>query len=197
MYNIAGMARKILSLFLLVCITNCGVVRKKTTYSNERKISVHAESKEGEERYKPVPDSEEKKGDGRFTNSPETADQIIHTAMAYSGVRYKYGGTTRKGMDCSGLLYIAFGEHNIPLPRISYQMAEEGKRIKVTQLARGDLLFFRIGKRGKNINHVGLVVEVDGEEVKFIHSTSSRGVIVSSLREGYWNYAFVKANRVL
>jgi cell wall-associated NlpC family hydrolase len=67
----------------------------------------------------------------------------------------------------------------------------------MTQVTRGDLLFFKIGKKGKNINHVGLVVEVDGEEIKFIHSTSSRGVIVSSLREGYWNYSFVKATRIL
>ena len=127
----------------------------------------------------------------------EKADLIINTAMAYSGVRYRYGGTTKKGMDCSGLLYVSFGENDIPLPRISYQMADEGKKIKLNKVTKGDLLFFKTSKKGKKINHVGLVVAVDGRDIRFIHATSSRGVIVSSLQEGFWNYAFVKATRVL
>jgi cell wall-associated NlpC family hydrolase len=100
-------------------------------------------------------------------------------------------------MDCSGLVYVAFGEQDIALPRISYQMAEEGRPIKLKKVDKGDLLFFSTGKRSNRISHVGLVVAVDGDDIKFIHSTTSRGVIVSSLREGYWNHAFVKATRVL
>jgi cell wall-associated NlpC family hydrolase len=124
------------------------------------------------------------------------ADAIIETALSYAGVKYRYGGTTRKGMDCSGLLYVSFLEHDFPLPRSSHQLAEEGRPVALSELQRGDLLFFKTLRRGKNINHVGLVVEVDDGEVRFIHSTTSRGVIVSSLREGYWNHAFVKATRI-
>ncbi|MEM8938226.1 MAG: NlpC/P60 family protein, partial [Bacteroidota bacterium] len=69
--------------------------------------------------------------------------------------------------------------------------------IKVGQVQKGDLLFFKTSKSGKRINHVGLVVDVKGDDIKFIHSTTSRGVIVSSLREGFWNYSFVKATRIL
>jgi cell wall-associated NlpC family hydrolase len=76
-------------------------------------------------------------------------------------------------------------------------MANEGKRIDLTEVTKGDLLFFTTTKRRKRINHVGLVVAIEGEEIKFIHATTSRGVIVSSLQEGYWNYAFVKATRIL
>lgn len=100
-------------------------------------------------------------------------------------------------MDCSGLLYVAFADQDISIPRTSYVIAEEGKDIRVKDVDKGDLLFFKTSKRSKRINHVGLVVSVDDDGIKFIHSTTSRGVIVSSLKEGYWNYAFVKATRIL
>jgi cell wall-associated NlpC family hydrolase len=76
-------------------------------------------------------------------------------------------------------------------------MAEEGKKIRVRDVEKGDLLFFKTNKRAKRINHVGMVVAVENNEIKFIHASSSRGVTVSSLREGYWNQAFVKATRIL
>lgn len=125
------------------------------------------------------------------------ANDIINTALTYSGVRYKFGGTTKRGMDCSGLLYVSFGAHQVPLPRTSYQMAEKGKRIGLRQVTKGDLLFFKTKNKGKRINHVGLVVSATRAEIKFIHASSSRGVTVSSLREGYWSNAFVKATRIL
>jgi cell wall-associated NlpC family hydrolase len=100
-------------------------------------------------------------------------------------------------MDCSGLMLAAFANHDISLPRASYSMAEEGENVRVKDVSKGDLLFFKTGRKSRKINHVGLVVDVTGDEIKFIHSTTSRGVIVSSLKEGYWNYAFVKATRVL
>lgn len=186
------MARILVSVFLLFLVVGCGVVKKKTTYGKTRKVTVAASEKE------PDPAAIEKEtANLPEAEFPEKADNIINTAMTYTGVRYKYGGTSRKGMDCSGLLYIAFGKHNVSMPRVSHQMANEGKRIKVHNVTKGDLLFFKTSKKGKKINHVGLVVDVAGNEIKFIHATSSRGVIVSSLREGFWNYAFVKATRVL
>jgi cell wall-associated NlpC family hydrolase len=76
-------------------------------------------------------------------------------------------------------------------------MADLGRRISIDEVEKGDLLFFKTKSKGKRINHVGLVVSVNQEEIKFIHATTSRGVIVSSLREGFWNYSFVKATRIL
>lgn len=185
------MNRKIFVFFIIILLTGCGIVKKKTTYGKERTVTVSASEKDSVTTGGEIPDSKV------TVVVLEKADLIINTAMAYSGVRYKYGGTTKKGMDCSGLLYVSFGENDIPLPRVSSQMADEGKKIKLNKVSKGDLLFFKTSKRGKKINHVGLVVDVDGRDIKFIHATSSRGVIVSSLQEGYWNYAFVKATRVL
>ena len=127
----------------------------------------------------------------------KNTDRIIKTALSYSGTKYKYGGTTKKGMDCSGLIYTSFTSNDISLHRSSSMMATQGKKIRLNDVQKGDLLFFRTdNKRGK-INHVGLIVDINGDDVKFIHSTTSRGVIVSSIKEGYWNHAFVEARRVL
>ena len=123
--------------------------------------------------------------------------EVVSTAMSYHGTRYKYGGTTKRGMDCSGLIYTSFDSINIPLQRTSSAMATQGEKIKVEQVKKGDLLFFTTGRSKSRVNHVGLVVEVMGDDIRFIHSTTSRGVLVSSLREGYWNHAFHHARRIL
>lgn len=122
---------------------------------------------------------------------------IINNARRFEGTPYKYGGTTSKGMDCSGLIYTAFLEENISIPRVSRSIAEEGKRIKTDEVIPGDLLFFITGRRSKQINHVGLVVDVLPGQILFIHSSTSQGVIVSSLNEGYWNNAFIEARRIM
>lgn len=181
------MLRKTLYFLALLTIIGCGSAKKKRTYSTPRTVTV-----EGTAENTTLPEKSKKE-----ERKDKKAENIIATAMTFSGTRYKFGGTTRKGMDCSGLVYVALKENDIVFPRVSYQMAEEGKRIKVGQVQKGDLLFFKTSKSGKRINHVGLVVDVKGNDIKFIHASTSRGVIVSSLREGYWNYAFVKAMRIL
>jgi len=125
------------------------------------------------------------------------AETIINTAKEYNGVRYKYGGTTSKGMDCSGLITTAFKKENIELPRTSLAMSKEGKRIDLDDVQKGDLLFFQTNKSKKVVNHVGLVVETQPGLIEFIHATSSKGVLISSLNQNYWRLAFYEARRVL
>ena len=177
--------KKLLVLGIAVLLTGC-FAKKKTTYSKTRTVTIESSDTT----------TITKKTRKRVKENSE-ANKVIESAMAFSGVRYKYGGTTRKGMDCSGLIYVALQENDIVFPRVSYQMANEGKRVHINDVQKGDLLFFKTRKNSKRINHVGLVVAIDDDEVKFIHSSSSRGVIVSSLREGYWNSAFIKATRIL
>lgn len=190
------MVRRFFYFSLCFLLVGCGVSKKKTSYRKSRTVTVNSSDKRPHVSVEGTPTKRTGTIETRKRNSLSKADQIINTALTYSGTRYKYGGTSKKGMDCSGLLYVAFGEHDISLPRVSYHMAEKGKRVKVKNVAKGDLLFFKVGRKGKRINHVGMVVDT-GDEIKFIHASSSRGVIVSSLREGYWSSAFVKANRVL
>ncbi len=181
---------------LVLLISGCGIVKKKTSYSTtkkERSVSVEPSTDQTDD----VLTERVRKPRKKRRTTLTKADHVINTALTFSGTKYKYGGTTKKGMDCSGLLYVSFGAHDVQLPRVSYNMAEKGKRIRIKNVTKGDLLFFKTKKRAKRINHVGMVVAVDDDEIKFIHASSSRGVIVSSLREGYWNAAFVKATRVL
>ncbi len=186
------MARKILFLILALSLSNC-IVKKKTTYGKSRSVTVEAT----EDTETPPDESTTDKVEVPEAGTTDKADEIINTALTYSGVRYKYGGTSAQGMDCSGLLFVSFGKNEVDLPRVSHEMAGEGKRIRLNKVRKGDLLFFKTSRKGKRINHVGLVVSVEKDEIKFIHSTSSRGVIVSSLREGFWNLSFIKATRVL
>jgi cell wall-associated NlpC family hydrolase len=125
------------------------------------------------------------------------ATKIVSYAKTFEGTRYKFGGTTKKGMDCSGLIFTAFGKEEIKLPRMSRDMAKTGKSVSLSQSTQGDLVFFRTSKSKKSINHVGLVVDSRKGEILFIHSTTSKGVIISSMDEAYWKSAFIEARRVM
>ncbi|WP_443632309.1 C40 family peptidase [Candidatus Marifrigoribacter sp. Uisw_064] len=131
------------------------------------------------------------------SNSYKKTESIISYAKTFKGTRYKFGGTTKKGMDCSGLVYTSFLKEKISLPRVSRDMAKKGKRLSKDKISKGDLVFFKTNKNKNVINHVGLVVESKRGNILFIHSSSSRGVIVSSLDEKYWRNAFVEGRRVL
>ena len=125
-------------------------------------------------------------------------DKIINYAKSFEGVRYKWGGTSKSGMDCSGLIFESFNAHNIYLPRISRDIAKKGTKINLKNTQKGDLLFFKTGKNRRNaINHVGLIVEVNNKDITFIHATTKAGVITSSLSESYWLKSFFEARRIL
>ena len=125
------------------------------------------------------------------------ADNIIDYAKKFEGVRYKYGGTTKKGMDCSGLIFRAYSSEAIALPRTTKDLAITGNWIDLKDVEKGDLLFFATKKNSRKINHVGMVTSSQVGRVEFIHSTTSKGVIRSQLSERYWYFAFVQARRVL
>lgn len=122
--------------------------------------------------------------------------QLINNAMQYNGVRYRGGGTTTEGMDCSGLVTTVFKTYDISLPRSSYDMAKVGKKLNRNEIKVGDLVFFKTNGK-KVINHVGLVTEINNDEIIFIHSSVQRGVILSSTKEPYYQRTFAQANRVL
>jgi len=122
---------------------------------------------------------------------------VIDFARQFEGVRYKPGGTTKAGMDCSGLVFETFKAFNIILPRISRDMAKKGDKVLIEDVKKGDLLFFKTTSRRNVISHVGLVINSLPGNIEFIHSTTSQGVIISSLAERYWYYSFIEARRML
>lgn len=143
-------------------------------------------------------DSEEPDPDFEPETTPYLAQQIVNNAMQFEGVRYRGGGTSRDGMDCSGMVYATFKIFDITLPRSSRDMAQAGEEVKLDEVKKGDLLFFDNNRSRRGINHVGLVTEITPEgEVKFLHSATHGGVIVSSMSEAYYERTFVQASRVV
>ncbi|MDP3360057.1 MAG: LysM peptidoglycan-binding domain-containing C40 family peptidase [Lutibacter sp.] len=130
------------------------------------------------------------------TEEPATIQFLIETASKNLGTRYRSGGTTFSGFDCSGLMFNTFKEIDFTLPRSSNQQAKIGTKIQKSQAQKGDLIFFATNG-SRSINHVGMITEIIGDEIKFIHSSTSLGVIVSSIKEAYYSKRFKQINRVL
>ncbi|WP_412559987.1 C40 family peptidase [Winogradskyella sp. MIT101101] len=131
------------------------------------------------------------------TKPSEEAETIANYAKKFNGTRYKYGGTTKRGMDCSGLIYTSFTDNNISVPRTTSDLKSFGDWIDLKEVNVGDLVFFATRKNSRKVNHVGIVTNVRTGNVEFIHASTSRGVMISSLAEKYWYFAFVQARRVL
>ncbi len=126
-----------------------------------------------------------------------TIDNILSEAESYLGTPYRFGGTSRSGIDCSAFVLSVFGTATgMDLPRVAEQQSQEGDSVERTELQKGDLVFF--SHRGGRISHVGIVEDVTAEgEIKFIHAATSKGVMVSSLDDNYWGPKFRFAKRIV
>ncbi len=117
--------------------------------------------------------------------------EIVSRAAKYKGVPYVFGGTTTKGFDCSGYVQYVFKDCKAKLPRLADEQALQGIFVTQKQLRPGDLVFFTTYAAGAS--HVGIYAG-DG---KFWSASSSKGVILSSLKEDYWKQRYYGARRVL
>ena len=129
------------------------------------------------------------------SNTSYLVEQLINAASENLGARYRSGGSNPEGFDCSGLMFFTFRKFDIVLPRSSNEMSNLGTVLNPNEIRKGDLIFFKTNGR-KIINHVGMVVEVIDDEIKFIHSATSKGVIISSTKEPYYKRTFTQVNRV-
>jgi len=108
----------------------------------------------------------------------------------WQGIPYEIGGMSPAAVDCSGLASIAYNDiFNIQLPRSAKEQAHFGRAVPRDSLHPGDLLFF---KTGFFQEHVGIFFEKN----RFIHASSTKGVMISGLDEPYWQNNFIKATRV-
>lgn len=123
-------------------------------------------------------------------------ESVIVTASNNIGTKYRSGGTNSDGFDCSGLMFSSFKAIDLDLPRTSFEQASVGFQIDKNFARKGDLIFFATGGSSR-INHVGLITEVSENDIKFIHSSTSSGVIISSITENYYDKRFVQINRVI
>ncbi len=125
-------------------------------------------------------------------------NKVIKEARSFTGTPYKYGGTTRAGMDCSGLTGNAFQAISLTLPRTAVNQSLIGEKVKRKKIAEGDLVFFATGEKRKEITHVGIVTEVKARDrVKFIHASTSLGVVETDLYSDYYRKRFRTARRII
>ena len=127
---------------------------------------------------------------GYSLNGNENPD-LLREVAGWLGTPYRYGGTTKAGADCSGFAKAVYLEvYGINLERVTVNMAQNSRRISKRNLREGDLVFFRIN--GRRISHVGIYLSNN----KFIHASTSRGVIVNDLDENYYSRNFAFGGRV-
>ena len=108
----------------------------------------------------------------------------------WKGTRYRLGGMSKRGVDCSALVYLTYRDHmGIKLPRTTEYQVLAGEAVTRGQLRAGDLVFFKTGRRDR---HVGIYIE-DG---KFFHASTSRGVTISKLSDYYWKNRYWRARRL-
>jgi len=139
-------------------------------------------------------DEKETEGPVIKTDFRKKVDRAIAEAESYLGTPYRYGGINKNGIDCSGLMHKSYQVVGVALPRSSRDQAKEGKLVKRNKLEPGDLVFFS-NKNNGQIDHVGMVTQVVGEEITFIHASTSAGVRFDRMDTGYWKPLFVTARR--
>jgi len=127
---------------------------------------------------------------------PVLADSILERGMSLIGTRYRFGGTSEAGFDCSGFIgYLFREEAGMNLPRSTREMINvDAPLVARNNLKPGDLLFFSTNGRGR-VSHAGIYLGDD----QFIHSSSRRsgGVRVDKLGDSYWSKTFIEAKRAL
>lgn len=108
------------------------------------------------------------------------------------GVKYRMGGTTKKGVDCSAfvqhLYQYVFG---YDILRTACLQFKESKKIDKEDLKEGDLVFFKVGT--SRISHVGVYLRNNF----FVHSASSKGVSIANLSNAYWSKYFAGGGRIV
>lgn len=121
---------------------------------------------------------------------PELKAKVISSVLTWQGISYKWGGRTKAGVDCSGLVQRVFAEAGIYLPRTSYEQFREGVGVPKAKLESGDLVFFSTS--GAGASHVGIYLG-DGQFI----SATRHCVEIQSLDAPYWAKSYRGSRRVL
>ncbi len=174
----------IITLLLLLCMiaTGCSTTNKGVTANRVTK-------KEQPRKHAPQPAATIKWPSTKLT---PTADKLLSEARSWLGTPYLYGGNTTEGVDCSGFVLQVYQRAlNIKLPRNSAKQQEFCIPVNNDQLTAGDLVFFSSAGKSE-VAHVGIYI---GNR-NFIHSSTSKGVIISSLDQKYYADNFHSFGRI-
>ncbi len=128
-----------------------------------------------------------------LSSSTKSKSGVVKTAKSYLGTRYRFGGTTRKSIDCSGFTQAVMKKHGKKLPRTARSQASVGKHVAKKNLRAGDLVFFKGTARHAKISHVGIMISKN----KFIHASSgAKKVTITSINKAYYRRHYHSGRRV-
>lgn len=142
--------------------------------------------------YSPETSSAKVPGTHADLSDTQKVKQILNQQYRdWNRVQHRMGGTSKKGIDCSGLVYQTYRTKlGVNIPRSTEHQSKIGLKVKQEQLRAGDLVFF---KTGLFTRHVGMYID----KGDFLHVSSKKGVMISNLDEPYWRKTYWKAQRVL
>ena len=127
----------------------------------------------------------------QMVQNVDIKSRLMDQYADWKGVRYRLGGTSKRGIDCSAFVQTTFREQfGLDLPRSTYEQKDSGKSINRGKLRPGDIVLFRAGSTGR---HVGIYLGNDN----FVHASTSSGVMISNLNDSYWKKRYREARRVL
>ncbi len=113
-------------------------------------------------------------------------EAVINTAKSYIGTPYLWGGNSKAGMDCSGLIHLSYKAAGYNIPRTAKEQSKYGKNRGWNGIQPGDVVFFKFKEKRSKWWHSGMITEVKGDQIKFIHASTSRGVTESNLMSDYY-----------
>lgn len=127
----------------------------------------------------------------KMVQNLDIKSRLMDQYASWKGVRYRLGGSTKSGIDCSAFVQRTFREQfGLELPRSTSEQQSSGEFVSRGKLRTGDLVLFRAGSTGR---HVGIYIGND----QFVHASTSSGVMISKLTEPYWKKRYNSARRVL
>ena len=123
----------------------------------------------------------------------EDNHKLYMESADWIGVPYRGGGDSKRGTDCSGLTYQVYRKvYRTQLPRNTEDLKKKSNKVSKRNLREGDLVFFTSRNSGKKVAHVGIYLK----NGKFIHASTSKGVIVSNLNEDYYTKHWISGGRI-
>ena len=165
-------------------VSNAGTIKSELLLEDDKKVDVQRVRKKYENPSTGLIMDDTPAGLSR--------DKLLLDVVSYLGVPYKYGGTSKKGVDCSGFTSRVYASAaDLTLPRSTREQFTVGSRVRRNELRFGDLVFFNT--TGRSPSHVGIYIEDD----LFAHASVSDGVTFSSLESAYYKKRFVGARRVV
>ena len=106
-------------------------------------------------------------------------------AKSFIGTPYKYGGNSKNGIDCSSLIQQSYAKIGIKMPRTAKEQAKVGNKKIEGRVRPGDIVYFKFKQKREKWWHTGMITYVDQKKIKFVHASSSRGVVEDTYNDYY------------